>query len=408
MAFLFGSTMKHGILTNAGPLGATSGLVNRKFWDTVANTAALATSTVSPPPGGDACLQFPSTIGAAAATVSRVINNSRVVFGFWFRKDGATNPTTVNPRVCGCSTSNHTVRFTTAGLLQIGANGTNFQTIITPAADTWYWITVDVNTTGGTHTVDAKAYSGVDGTLLATATQSTAVLAATPQLAFIIGPAAAGMGGMSFSIGPVTLFDAGTDYPILPQAGELIVPNACGTHSFVAGDFVNDAAAAIVAGETTSWQKVDEWPANTTDWVRQNVDNANGYLEYDFAATTALRFTNVKGVQLLVAHLPSTTGANLVGWKLRDQDAGVTSAEATIDVSTAAVTLEYGMHTYPTRPGGGAWTVLGANTLRGRFGYMTLQPAQAGMSAIGAEIFGDLTWAAPSGTPGPPLAAQVI
>lgn len=383
MSLLFGSTGKLGILTNAGPAGATSGLVNRKYWDVVAATG-IAIETTDVPPGNDACYSFPAAI-VASANLNRVINDNTVCFGFWFKKVGATNPTTVNPRIIGTTTSNHTVRLTTGGILQIGANGTGFQNIITPVADVWYWITGRINTSGGTHTIDAQAYSGYDGSLIATATQSTAVLAATAQLNFVVGTASS-MGGASMLIGCIVLDDDVANYPLLPHAGEVLAPNATGTHSFTAGNFVDDTGSNLATNETASWSRVDDWPANTTDWIRQNVDNANGYLEYDFEPTATGRFASIRGIQYVIAHLPSTTGANLVGWKLND--GGTITAEATIDVSTANA-LEYGMHTYQVRPNGGtAWTLAATDALKGRFGYMTLQPAQAGMSAMAVEVFG--------------------
>lgn len=383
MSLLFGSTFKHGILVNAGGGGATTGLVNRKYWDTV-NGTGYVVDTTTVPPGCPASLSFPAAI-TAAANVTRILSDNQVCFGFWFRKVGATNPSAVNPRIIGFSTSNHTVRLNTSGALQIGAAGSGFQTILTPAADTWYWITVRVDTSTGTHTVDAKAYDDT-GALVATATQSTSATAATPQLSFVVGTAGS-MGGASVLVGCVVLDDNHANYPLLPMACDLLVPVATGTHSFTAGNFQDDTATNLATNETTSWAKVDETPANTTDYVRQVVDNANAYLEYDYGPTTAGLFSDVQLVQQIAANLPSTTGANLVGHKLND--GGTITAEATIDQSTAAGVLEYLMHGYTVRPnGGGAWTTTAVDALRGRFGYMTLQPAQAGLSAFYLEVFG--------------------
>lgn len=398
MAIIFGESGEHGIAPGAniilGGGGATSALVNRKIWDAQTSGASLALETTTVPPGAASCFKIPSTV-AAAANITRTFSDNTFCYGFWFRKIGSTNPSAVNPRIVGFNPSNHTIRLSSGGVLQITIGNASPQTLNTPSADTWYWITGKIDTSSGTHTHDAKIYDDT-GSLIATATQSTGAIAAAAQTSFILGTGGS-MGGASCFVGTLILSDAHADYPILPMGTDLLLPNACGTHSFTAGDFVDDTATNLGTSETTSWQKLDEIPPNTTDYVQQNVDNANGYVEYAFddVDTAGRSLGDVSFVQLIAAHRPTTTGANLVGQKLND--GGTITAEATIDHSLTANTLEYGMHGYSTRPNGGtAWDTTSANALKARFGYMTLQPAQAGLSAYYIQVFAPISAGGPT------------
>ena len=178
---------------------------------------------------------------------------------------------------------------------------------------------------------------------------------------------------------------AGSDNRYGPHRTTTCVPNAVGTHNETAGDFTNDTGVPSM-WETTSWSKLDEWPPNTTDYVRQVVNRTTSYLEYNLESSPAE--ATAKAICIMCASFPiATNTANEAGMRLFDRIGATVTSEAVWDNSVATNTLEYHRHVYPARPGGlGAWTKTSADSIRIRVGYSNDTSPVPAWSALLAEI----------------------
>jgi hypothetical protein len=151
-------------------------------------------------------------------------------------------------------------------------------------------------------------------------------------------------------------------YPIGPGFITGIPITACGTHSFTANDFKNDAGSALATNETTSWSKLTEQPAATTSYVDQVVTRATSYLEYQYANGISAAPRAVE--QVLFAHSPAGTTAKMKA-QLYD---GATATDAFALAAPAAALRSYSKQ-WATDPTGNPWTLEKLNALRLRWGF---------------------------------------
>lgn len=99
--------------------------------------------------------------------------------------------------------------------------------------------------------------------------------------------------------------DAG--YPLGKHRVVEDVPTADGTHAGGANVIEDNAGVDIVTpGYTTAWQLVDEWPANTTDYIQQVANGSTSYAEVAFPDALGVP----KLVQAYCAFFSSATQAN--------------------------------------------------------------------------------------------------
>lgn len=347
-----------GVASTAGGGGATTGLVNRKLHDGVTGTPTYAAHP-------DGLAQHTAQRINAVTTHSNIQTGnapSKIAVGFsvW----GVTTPVTGAFQYVSIVNSGGArphMRWNTTGAFQANCTGGTIIDVI-PSVTTGrrYWVDALFDVSGTTWTIDTY----VDGVQTAQASFSGQT-AQTISNVTAGNPNAAGTSDGYLS--DVVVYDA-ADWPIGPCWVFDMIPTASGTHSSTAGDFTDDASAAVNVGETTSWQKVDEWPPNTTDFVRQAVSRSTSYLEYVLQALPAgyqARFFKLVG-----ANAPAGTTALEMG--LRLWDGASQSAEAVIDASVATSTLEYHCHGYTAAPNGEPWSNRARiDNARPRIGFST-------------------------------------
>lgn len=248
--------------------------------------------------------------------------------------------------------------------VQIGA-GTASADSAALTADQWYRIDYLCNSSDGTwdffYSIDGVSQTGITGQ----------VTTAADCTNFKLGNTGTNTGKLSFDDLAYTLTLA--DYPI--GAGSVLPfrPTACGTHSFTAGDFQDDASSNLATNETASWADLDEAPVVNTDFVKQVVIRAGGYLEYIYAFNGR---TPRAVEQIVWVHNLSTSG-NTQSAQLYD---GTTATDAYTGQSSGSVagTVRSFTKQWATPPSGGSWTQALFALLRIRWGFssdITTNPA---------------------------------
>jgi hypothetical protein len=262
--------------------------------------------------------------------------------------------------------------------INIPTTGTPTSVVANPTTAFPYWIDMLVDVSGTTHAVDVWVNGVSKGQFTATG------MTATTISNFREGNTLAS-GTCDYWISDVIAYDY-ADGRLGDHYIVTLYPSASGTHVMTAGDFTDDAAANVSVGETTSWAKVDEWPANTTDYVRQVVTRTTSYLEYQFQSLPN-NCHLPKYVTAYAAMFPvASTQANKIAFRLNDVFGGAVSSEATWDASIASNTLEYHRHGYLLTPGGSAWSASAINQLRIRAGFSDDASPAEGLSAFGIDV----------------------
>jgi hypothetical protein len=150
-----------------------------------------------------------------------------------------------------------------------------------------------------------------------------------------------------------------TAYPLAESRIVRLVPDSMGT-SVGAESFRNNDGTAI---DANSWQRLDEVPmTSTTDYVRQQANNAGSYVEFGLQATTE---TCIRDVSAVLAYHAAATAA----------DNGKTSifdgASETVvfggDMSQTGLQYKSAVVT----PAAASWNQTAVNGLVARVGYST-------------------------------------
>jgi hypothetical protein len=176
------------------------------------------------------------------------------------------------------------------------------------------------------------------------------------------------------------------DYPIGDLKVLSLVPTSDGTHVGPANSIEDQAGVDIVTpGYTTAWQLVDEWPANSTDYVAQAVIGAGDYAEVNFGNTSETTIHDVMGIAALRS---ATTSASNGTTKVIRSDA----TEITIFSGDMSETALHYKNILITRPGGG-WTQSEVNALYARMGFSSDATPDPWWSAL------MLQYASPVGAP---------
>lgn len=347
------------VASNAGGGGATTGVENRKLYDGVTGSPAFAAHP-------DGLAQHSAMrINVLTAHANRVppLASAPAKLGVGFHVWGVTSPATaafqyVSWLLSGGARAH--LRWNTTGAFQANlTGGTILDAIAAVTTGRLYWIEAYLDVSGTTWLMDVF----VDGVYAGQASFAG-------QVANTISNVTAGNPNASGTSDGYLSDLVVLDYPSpLAPFGECwtfdLVPIASGTHNATAGDFTDDASAAVNVGETTSWAKLDEWPPNTTDFVRQAVARTTSYLEHVFSSMPA--GYAARYLSLVAANAPSGTTALEMGIRLAVN--GSVSAEAVIDASVATGVLEYHVHGYPLSPSGNPWSPDQISAARPRSGF---------------------------------------
>jgi hypothetical protein len=131
----------------------------------------------------------------------------------------------------------------------------------------------------------------------------------------------------------VMWYSTAGDYDLLKGIGPysivMLNPVGVGTHS-TPGSFQDDALATILAGDTTSWSKLNDLPGtvNTTAYVQQVTAGA-AYLEYKLAQPPV--GVSIIAVRAIMAVFSATTVGNNISFRMTNM------AAETPDLQSASV-----------------------------------------------------------------------
>lgn len=346
---IFLTGFEHGIIAT----GATPS-PNDRIWRTVTGTPTISTTTVR---SGARSLRC-NTAGTSVWVGRSLTSTNTIILSFLVRF--ATLPG-ADVTICSfvSAAGNPVLDFNQAtGKLRVDTT-----TDVGPVLSTGVWYRVDLRYVMSANPWVLKAQ--VDGGAETTVNQA---VAASTMTAWRLG-----LGTEADTSTADAFFDdlvvsvTSADYPLGDHEVLKMSPNADGTHSFTANDFIRgDAGAAILTSDTDVWTLVDDVPfaaIGTTDSVQQNVIRSTGYVE--LALEAAPRTVDAWGIQIHTQHDADATGADNV--KYQENDGGTTRQVYSGDVSnTTATFLSHCMATAPT---GGAYTQAKLDALRLRWGF---------------------------------------
>lgn len=287
---------------------------------------------------------------------------------FFFRVTNATPAAVARLMSIGAAGGNGRFDLTTGGVLQynLGAGGASGPTIV---ADTWYGVEFEFDVSANPWTGRWRTWSA--GTWTDRTAPTTRALAASTFASIRMDNSGNTSGinvyfdDMSFATSTV----AGTDYGVTPYEVRVprYRPNADGTHSFTAGDFGYNAAGADVATNATDVYTYldDDDQTSLTDFIRQKVIRATGYIEVGFEDEAT--YSSVRGVTVVQSHHSSSTGANTCTTKLSD-DNFVSSVDLWTNDDVSDTTIHHRGRTVGP-PSGGSWTQAKVNATKIRWGY---------------------------------------
>jgi len=355
---------EHGVaITGATPVP------DDRIWHAVVTTGGTPTITTSTPRSGARCLDIPTGTGAASYVSRNVASATVQVTSFGIRFVGGLP--SADCMLFAYSTGAGTfpnIWFNVADsklYARVTANGASGFTV---AADTWYLVDCKGDVSSGTRTMDVT----VNGTALG---QASAAVAASTISSFRLGRNVAtttATGNIRYDDFVVSA-TAG-DYPMGDHEVLVMRPNADGTHSFTANDFIRgDAGAAILVSATDVWTLLDDTTIETigtTDSVQQNVIRSTGYVEVNFEP--APDSVDAWGVQVQSSYDCDATGASTCFMKWND---GGTILDVYSNAPTGAdfsnTTATFNSTQRATAPSGGAWTQAKLDAIRMRWGYST-------------------------------------
>lgn len=361
---VFLTGFEHGVVVT----GATP-IPNDRIWHTVDSTGGVPGIDTTTPRSGTRCLDLPATSGGLSYVGHNIAGLPAIgvaSFAVMFVDSLPTADCQLFSFALTTGASTPNFRFVVADStlrIRVTADGAPGFTV---APNTWYLVDVRIDVSGATRVAEAT----VNGVALGT---SSAAVAATTITACRIGKntiTSVANGNIRFDDLVVSLTHA--DYPLLNHEVLKMSPNADGTHSFTANDFIRgDAGAAILTSDTDVWTLVDDSPfvnidADTTDAVQQNVINAAGYVE--LALEAAPRVVDAWGVQFHSQYDADAALASTV--TLTENDGGTLRDVHTLaDISN--VTETFLSECFTTAPTGGNYTQTKLDALKLRWGFST-------------------------------------
>lgn len=348
-------------------VGAAVTPTNDRIFTTVVATGGTPGIDATTPKHGARCLDIPATSGAAAYCARVIAGTPAIaVAGFFVRFIGSLPTADCTIFTFGPVTGsfNSVVYQSATTSIRAKTGSTVGSTGVTVVADRWYRIDCKADA-GATRTMDAQ----VDGVAVGQASQAQA---ASTWSSFRIGKnteTTTANGNIRFDDLVVSVTSA--DYPLGDHECLRMSPNADGTHSFTANDFIRgDAGAAILVTDTDVWTLVDDVPfgaIGTTDSVKQNVIRTTGYVEFNFDAAPSAQ--TAWGIQTFGQFDADAAGADTSGMRLWDgttEDTLYGPPNGDVSNIDAEGFLSFAR---ALNPSGGAWDTTALNGIRARWGF---------------------------------------
>lgn len=232
---------------------------------------------------------------------------------------------------------------------------------VTVVADTWYLIEMKADIASNPRTCDVR----VDGTACSQA--SFAIAGST----FATSSVRYGVNCDNTTANATISFDdiflefgSTAAYPMGAGRVDAVSPASDGTHSFTpAGDFIYNGGGSVDPTATDTWQRVDDPPNSTTDYIGIATAVAGEYVEWN-VGTLPGTAASINGVEVIGAfHAASTTACKA---SLRMLEGG-SNVDIISDNDVSNTTVgNYSSH-QATKPSGGAWTQSTLQAVKFRF-----------------------------------------
>lgn len=310
--------------------------------------------------------------GVNASRISKTITGTRMLVGSFYFYSAAA-PGTASVFFDGASGPRPQFRINTDGTISALFNGGTAQTKTGSVCDsTWHRIDFRADTSvTNAFTLDWQ----VDAVAQ---TQATRALTAADNTTFQIGTAGTAP-NLTFYVDDLVMSATSGDYPIGEHSVFAIKPSSDGTHNAGTNTIEDNAGNDIHSVNFPANPLVDNWPPDTSVYVRQATADTTAYAEVNFANVDA-SMTTFWDAQALVAFTASAStaneGATIVsydGFSTSTEVYGTPSARTNYTTSTTTA-LNYKVSNTSTvqgvitRPGGG-WTSTELNALQARIGY---------------------------------------
>jgi hypothetical protein len=253
-----------------------------------------------------------------------------------------------------------------------GALTAPVESSVEPAAGQWYLIDIKYDATGTTHTVAWK----IDGSDQPAASQPGTANTQT-SLGWVGSTVAS---TFTAHYDDIVISTAAADYPLPDTTVRRLVPDGAEPSNLL-GSLTNETGGT---GDAASWwQKLDDTPVNSADFIRQNTVDTAAYAAFSFADTTDTCILAVRGTLFST----STGSSNDATSEFRVLDGAITRSvwNQTLDVGEAGFLYGLGAFIPPT---GASWTTAELNGLVGRVGFTSAIPSGAAAprwDALGLE-----------------------
>jgi hypothetical protein len=188
--------------------------------------------------------------------------------------------------------------------------------------------------------------------------------------------------GATFDYDDLIRSTVAADFPLGAHKNLWLVPTFDGTHA--AGSNVIEANDGTDIGVATAFDLMDEWPANTADYVQQVANGGSNYAEVGF--TDIPTSENVYGVMGYMAGFASAVSA-MTGADTRIvTDLGVPHGASMFTGDMSETALHYRVDN-KLGPSGNPWSPLQVNRLRMQVGRATdVSSSQPRWSALGIAV----------------------
>jgi hypothetical protein len=243
---------------------------------------------------------------------------------------------------------------------------------VEPAAGQWYLVDIHYDATGTTHTVAWR----VDGSDQPAASQPGD--ANTQTSLGWVGTTVAST--FSAHYDDIVISTAAADYPLPDATVRRLVPDGAEPSNLL-GSITNETGGTGDAA--TWWQKLDDVPVASADFIRQDTVDTAAYAAFSFADTTDTCILAVLG-RVFATSAGSSIDARS---EFRVLDGAITRSvwNQTLDVGDAG--FLYGLGAF-IPPAGPSWTTDELNGLVGRIGFASDIPSGAAVprwDALGLE-----------------------
>lgn len=345
---------------------AGSGGNGLRMFDTSQGSPAISTGVVNT---GSRSWEF--VANATDPFLRHIFSSANtIMYGrVFFRLTDATPTSTVTMLEHSLGGSDVYVQVTTGGVLQIN-HGTTTTTGPTLSDNTWYGIEYQIDVSANPNVTKWRTYAGGSWTDQSDVSFAQAATTCTSVYMGNQGPSSGVTvytDDLILGIGSV----ANAEYSLtVPQGGVLgrLLPTSDGTHSFTAGDFGYGAAGSDVSTSATDVYSYldDSDQSDISDFIRQKVIRAAGYLELQFENPPS-DHAPVAVAVTAVFHSAST-GANTISIKASDDNFSSTTNVLT-DSDVSDTTAHVRHLVMATKPSGGAWTNSALASTKVRVGY---------------------------------------